>query len=84
MYDVMVKHDIDPDAALIPPRVVTYKAPVDDPDFRAKIAIESLKGEASITKISRDFLVEKSFIKECRDRLLASAPKLFREGQDGA
>ena len=53
---------------------------MDDPEFQAKIAIESLKGEASITKISRDYLVEKGFIKECRDKLIAAAPRLFREG----
>ena len=80
MHEVMLKHGIDPDAAPIPARVVKNKAPVDDPEFQAKIAIESLKGEASITKISRDFLVEKSFIKECRDKLIAAAPAVFREG----
>ncbi len=80
MHEVMVKHGINPDAAPIQARKVTHNAPIDDPDFRAKIAIESLKGEASITEISREYLVEKSFIKECRDKLIASAPTLFREG----
>ena len=80
MHEVMLRHGIDPDAAPIPARVVNNKAPVDDPEFQAKIAIESLKGEASITKISRDYLVEKGFIKECRDKLIAAAPRLFREG----
>ena len=30
------------------------KAPIHDPEFQAKVAIESLKGEASVEKLSRD------------------------------
>lgn len=80
MDEVMKKHGIDPDAAPIPAKKVTKKAPIDDPKFRAKIAIESLKGEASVEKISRDYLVDKQFIKQCRAKLIEAAPSLFQEG----
>ena len=54
------------------------EAPVEDPEFRAKVALEALKGDASIEKLSRDFLVEPSFIKECRAKLVSAAPDIFR------
>ena len=71
---------IDPDAALIPPKKKVAKAPINDPEFQAKVAIESLKGEASVEKLSRDFLVETGQIKEWRSQLIEGAPSLFREG----
>ena len=78
MDGLIRKHGIDVDAALIPPKINKPKAPVQDPEFMAKIAIEALKGEASVEKLSRDHLVEPSFIKECRARLVEGAPALFR------
>lgn len=78
MAKLIEKHDIDVDAALIPAKINKPKAPVDDPEFMAKVAIEALKGEDSVDKLSRDFLVEKSFIKECRAKLIENAPSLFR------
>jgi hypothetical protein len=80
MDKVMRKHGIDPDAALIPAKKKTAKAPVTDPEFQAKVAIESLKGEASVEKLSRDFLVETGQIKQWRTQLIEGAPRLFREG----
>lgn len=80
MDKLIQKHGIDPAAAPIPSKIVRNKAPVDDPEFRAKVAIEALKGEASVDKLARDFLVEKQFVKECRERLVTQAPSLFREG----
>lgn len=78
MARLIEKHEIDVDAALIPPKINKPKAPVDDPEFKAKLAIESLKGEASVEKLSRDYLVEPRFIKECQNRLIEAAPTLFR------
>ena len=80
MDKVMRKHGIDPDAALIPAKKKTAKAPVTDPEFQAKVAIESLKGEASVEKLSRDYLVETGQIKQWRTQLIEGAPRLFREG----
>lgn len=70
--------EIDPAAAPIPRKKIVSKAPVDDPDFQAKIGLEALKEAASIDKISRDNIVEKQFVKDCRDRILQNAAHLFR------
>ncbi|MBR9842518.1 MAG: hypothetical protein GYB25_05120 [Rhodobacteraceae bacterium] len=78
MEGLIEKHGIDVDAALIPPKINKSKAPIDDPEFMATLAIEALKGEASIEKLSRDHLVEPSFIKDCRARLVEGAPALFQ------
>ncbi|MDO6485097.1 hypothetical protein [Shimia thalassica] len=78
MDKLIKKHEIDVDAALIPTKIVKQKAPIEDPEFRAKVALEALKGDASIEKLSRDFLVEPSFIKECRAKLVSAAPDIFR------
>jgi hypothetical protein len=80
MAGLIEKHGIDVDAALIPPKINKPKAPVNDPEFMAKLAIESLKGEASVEKLSRDHLVEPSFIKECRRQLVEAAPAIFKAG----
>ena len=80
MDGLIKKHGIDVDAALIPPKINKAQAPVDDPEFKAKLAIEALKGEASVEKLSRDHLVEPRFIKDCRERLVAAAPGIFKAG----
>lgn len=79
MERLIHKHEIDTDAAPIPLKVHKSAPRLDDPKFRAEIGIAALKGEASIDKLCRDHLVDKKFVKECRDRILAGAPDLFRE-----
>lgn len=81
MEGLIAKHGIDPAAAPIPAKKKVSNAPVNDPDFMAKIGIEALKGEASITKICRDHLVDKQFVKTCRDTIQNNAATLF--GRDG-
>ncbi len=78
MARLIEKHEIDVDAALIPPKINKPESQDDDPEFRAKLAIEALKGDASIEKLSRDYRVEPRFIKECRAVLLKGAPRLFK------
>ena len=81
MEGLIAKHGIDPAAAPIPAKKKVSNAPVNDPDFMAKIGIEALKGEASITKICRDHLVDKQFVKTCRDTIQNNAATLFaRDG----
>ncbi|TRD22426.1 hypothetical protein [Palleronia caenipelagi] len=79
MAKLIKLHDIDPDAAPIPPKTKVSKAPVDDPEFCAQIGLEALRGEKSIDQISRDHLVEKQFIKDCRNRIADNAASLFTE-----
>ncbi len=79
MDRLLKRHGIDPDAALIPAKKANanVKAPVNDPAFRAQVGLEVLKGELSIDKICRDFLVDKAFAKECRAIIEEKAVKLF-------
>ncbi len=79
MDRLLKRHGIDPDAALIPAKKANanVKAPVNDPSFRAQVGLEVLKGELSIDKICRDFLVDKAFAKECRAIIEEKAVKLF-------
>ena len=77
MEGLIAKHGIDPAAAPIPAKKKVSKAPVDDPQFQARIGIDALKGEASITKICRDHLVDKQFVKTCRDTIVNNAATLF-------
>lgn len=71
------KHGIDPAAAPIPAK----KKPVDDkladPAFQAMIGLEALKDGASIDKLCREHLVEKQFVKQCRQTIIERASTLF-------
>lgn len=78
MDKLIKKHGIDPAAAPIPTKIVKHRAQIDDPEFRAKLAVEALKG-TSVDRLSREYLVETRFIKECRDALLDNAVKAFRD-----
>lgn len=77
MDGLIAKHGIDPAAAPIPAKVKVSNAPTDDPEFKAMIGLGALKGEASITKLCRDHLVDKQFVKSCRNTILDNAAKLF-------
>ncbi|WP_299733518.1 hypothetical protein [uncultured Tateyamaria sp.] len=77
MDGLIAKHGIDPAAAPIPAKKKVSNAPVNDPEFQAKIGIEALKGESSMTKICRDHLVDKQFVKTCRDTIQNNAATLF-------
>ncbi|WP_417259922.1 hypothetical protein [Celeribacter sp.] len=79
MDRLLDKHEINPDEALIPPKVVKAKVrtPEDEALFRAKVGLAAIKSDASMDKLSRDFLVDKQFIKECRDTIVQNASKLF-------
>lgn len=79
MHGLLKKHGIDPAAAPIPAKIVQHKAPVDDPEFQAKLALEALRADASAESLSRKYLVEPRFVKDCAERLIAAAPKIFRD-----
>lgn len=80
MHRLLDKHEIDTDAAPIPAKKQQSNAPVQDPDFRAKVGLAAIRANASMDKICRDFLVDKQFIKECRDAIIDGAPSLFARG----
>lgn len=82
MAELIEKHDIDPDAAPIPEKIVKKPAAASDPQLQAQIGLEALRGEASLDAISRTYRVEKQFIKNCRDRIIEGAPSLFEDDMD--
>lgn len=65
MDKLLKKHGIDPGAAVIPAKTVNRHEKADDPAFRNMIGIEAFEGTASIDKISRKYLVETRFVKDC-------------------
>ena len=77
MDGLIAKHAIVPQDAPILAKVKVSKAPIDDPAFKAQIGLAALQGKASISKISRDHLVDKQFVKTCRDTILNDASMLF-------
>lgn len=78
LHRLIAKHQIDPDAAPIPAKTPHGSVTaVDDPKVQAEIGLAALKGDLSIDKISRDYLVDKQFIKKCRDHIAQNADKLF-------
>ncbi|ALI55100.1 hypothetical protein IMCC12053_1152 [Celeribacter marinus] len=81
MDRLLDKHEIDPEAALILPKAVkSIEQPaLTDANFRATVGLAALRSDASMDKLSRDFLVDKQFIKDCRDIILSNAAQLFDE-----
>lgn len=71
MDTLVQKHAIDIDAALIKPKKpnANAKAPTDDPAFQREVGLAAQKGDRSIDKLCRDYLVDKKFIKECLAQL---------------
>jgi len=77
MAGLIDKHGITPGAAPIPPKKKTNAAPVDDPEFRARVALDMLRGDASAEALSRKYLVEPRFVKDCAETLTRAAPGVF-------
>lgn len=81
MARLIDKHEIDIDAAPILPKQSEPAAQIQDPEFKARLALAALKGDASIEKLSRDHRVDAQFIKECRAALVAGAAGVFARDQ---
>jgi SAM-dependent methyltransferase len=76
MHGLLKKHDIVPEDAPIPAKIARQHEKADDPAFRALIGAEALRGDVSIDHISRKYLVEKRFIKDCRQEASDTATGL--------
>lgn len=79
MDGLIKKHGIAPEDAPIPAKIKKADERVDDPKFKAEIALEAMRHDASIESLSRKFGVEPRFVKQCRDKLAASASSIFKE-----
>lgn len=78
MAGLLDKHGIVPEDAPIPPKIKPADPRTDDPEFCAEVALAALRGDASIDAVSRRYLVDKQFVKTCRDRVECGAASLFR------
>ncbi|PIE09623.1 MAG: hypothetical protein CSA72_12125 [Rhodobacterales bacterium] len=78
MDELVKKHGIDIDAALIPPKIKKANPAENDPQAQAEMGLAALKGEQSVDQIARAHKVERSFVKDCAAKIEAEAHKLFR------
>ncbi|MCF6232605.1 MAG: hypothetical protein L3J36_05835 [Rhodobacteraceae bacterium] len=65
MDKLLDKHGVNPGAAPIPAKIVKKHAQADEPGFREMIGTMALAGDMSVDQLSRKFLLEKKFIKDC-------------------
>jgi len=79
MYGLLEKHGINPDDAPIPTKKKKDEGLRKDPEFCAKLAIEGMRADVSMASMSRKYLVEVQFIKECVERLKSAAPDVFSD-----
>lgn len=76
--NLLAKHDIDPSAAPIPAKSKPVDAKLKDPEFQAMIGLAALRGDTGIDKLCREHLLEKQFVKKCRDVIAQKAVTLFQ------
>lgn len=50
-----------------------------DSTFKAKVALESIKGEKTLTQVSSEFKVHPNQISQWRKQVLKSLPELFSD-----
>lgn len=79
MRGLLEKHDINPDDAPIPAKKKKGEALRVDPNFCAKLAIEGMRADTSLASMSRKYLVEVGFIKDCVATLQNAAPSVFND-----
>ncbi len=79
MEGLIEKHGIDPAAAPIPRKPAPPAAAPPSPELRAELALEALRGDASIEMLAARHGVSPGFVKECRKRLVEGAAALFAE-----
>ena len=75
MARLIRKHDIDADADQIPAKIKRQHEKVADPESRKQIGIAALQHNVSIDSLSRKYLVETRFVKDCRDEILNNSPE---------
>lgn len=53
-----------------------------DPAFKARVALEALKGEKTLAELSSQYGVHSNMITRWKQELLARLPELFTKGKD--
>lgn len=85
MHKLLNKHEIDPANAPIPGPVTKLNGDSRDPEFRARLAVEALRGQESIGQLAKNNNVVPKQLREWRAQLISNAVKLFEEQDiDGA
>lgn len=77
MYELMRKHEIDPQAALIEPKKRVQDERAVDPNFKARVALEVISGEKTLDGASRQYRISRGLIKGWTKKLKSGAPSLF-------
>lgn len=62
-------------------RVVRRKRRLHKPEFKAKVALEAIKGELTMAEMVRKFDVQPTQITEWKKQLLANAGGVFDKGE---
>lgn len=79
MHGLIAKHGIDPAAAPIPGPQTKINGSANDPEFRARIAVEALKGVEPIRQLAKNNNLEPKQIREWRAHLVSNATRIFEE-----
>ena len=53
-----------------------------DDDFKARVALEAIKGELTLSELSSKFGVHPNMIRQWKQKMLENAPSLFSRKQD--
>ncbi|SHH46330.1 hypothetical protein [Cognatishimia maritima] len=76
---MLQQHEIVPEDAPLPDRRIRLAGDSKDPRFRAMLAIEALKGDASIRQLATDNNVEPKDIRKWRAKLVSDAAIIFEQ-----
>lgn len=79
MHKLISKHGIQPDQYPIPAKQVKVNGDISNPEFRARIAVEALKGAEPIRQLAKNNNVDAKQVREWRAQLVSNASKLFQE-----
>lgn len=79
MAGLLEKHEIEPDAAPIPRKIVKKPEAMESPALQAEIGLAALRADRSVDEIAREYKVERSFVKACREQIAERAIDLFIE-----
>lgn len=75
--ELIRKHNIDPNEAPLPIKKTVHEPRLDDPKFKAQVALEALSGPLTFGQLAKKFTLEKRMVRELRDQLKKRAHLAF-------
>lgn len=79
LHRLIEKHEIEPDAAPIPAKTKVEDQRLSDPQFQAEIGLALLQDSTALDRLCREHLLDRQFVKACRNTIRDNAPGLFRK-----